>query len=242
MHDHHESGRSGGALVVRVATRGYDDTDDAYVPRLRDLSHNGVQKRCGYRKIKRPFPPPAASAARALPAPQDSGRTGRGRGACAGRGWPALAGRGLRHTPGGTEASWRRRRAALIQKRLPRWRRSGGAAAETGAPAETAGTSARRGHTRVGVKHAAQASGTLPWEAREALGGRAGRRPACAPHSLAARGAPSGAGPDDGCRGRCSDPRGAVRRRPRPRRPGGHASERAGAGLLPVADAGGASG
>jgi hypothetical protein len=143
---------------------------------------------------------------------------------------------------GGTEVSWRRRRAALIQKRLPRWRRSGGAAAETGAPAETAGTSARRGHTRVGVKHAAQASGTLPWEAREALGGRAGRRPACAPHSLAARGAPSGAGPDDGCRGRCSDPRGAVRRRPRPRRPGGHAPERAGAGLLPVADAGGASG
>jgi len=33
----------------------------------------------------------------------------------------------------------------------------------------------------VGVKHAAQASGTPPWEARDALGGRAGRRPACAP-------------------------------------------------------------
>src|SRR5262245_57712731 len=48
----------------------------------------------GDRKIKRPFPPPVAPAARGSPAPQDSGRTGRGTGACAGRGWPALAGRG----------------------------------------------------------------------------------------------------------------------------------------------------
>jgi hypothetical protein len=46
------------------------------------------------RKIKRPFPPPAAPAVRDSPAPQDSGRTDRGTGACAGRGWPALPGGG----------------------------------------------------------------------------------------------------------------------------------------------------
>ena len=202
-----------------------------------------------YRKIKRPFPPPAAPAARDSPAPQDSGRTGRGTGACAGRGWPALAGRGLMHTqggeaelPGGTDSSLRSRRAALIQKRLQRWRRSGGAAAETGAHAGTARTSERRVHTRVGVKHAAKARGTPPWEPWDALGVHAGRRTAFPPHSLAARGATSGSGPDDGCRGRFSDPPGAVRRRTRQRRPGGHAPERSGAGLLPVSDAGGSSG
>ena len=249
MHDHHESGRSGGALVVRVATRGYDDTDDAYVPRLRDLSHNGVQKRCGYRKIKRPFLPPAAPAARDSPAPQDSGRTGRGTGACAGRGWPALAGRGLhaggrgcRLPGGGLIQACSSRRAALIQKRLQRWRRSGGAAAETGAHAGTACTSERRVHTRVGVKHAAKARGTPPWEPWDALGVHAGRRTAFPPHSLAARGATSGSGPDDGCRGRFSDPRGAVRRRTRQRRPGGDGLGRSGVGPPPVSDAEGSSG
>jgi hypothetical protein len=41
--------------------------------------------KAAYWKIKRPFPPPAAPAVRDSPARQDSGRTGRGTGACAGR-------------------------------------------------------------------------------------------------------------------------------------------------------------
>jgi 2-dehydropantoate 2-reductase len=65
------------------------------------LTRLETYKFLGDRKIKRPFPPPAAPAVRDSPAPQDSGRTGRGTGACAGRGWPALAGRGLMHTQGG---------------------------------------------------------------------------------------------------------------------------------------------
>src|SRR5205823_2670400 len=74
---------------------------------------------------------------------------------------------------------------------------------------------------RVGVEHTAKARGTPPWEPRDALGVHAGRRTAFPPHSLAARGATSGSGPDAGCRGRFSDPPGAVRRRTRQRRPGG---------------------
>ena len=173
----------------------------------------------GNRKIKRPFPPPAAPAVRDSPAPQDSGRTGRGTGACAGRGWPALPG-GAEHTQGegcraagGTDSSLQQQRAALIQKRLQRWRRSGGAAAETGAHAGTACTSERRVHTRVGVKHAAKARGTPPWEPWDAL-----PPPSSTPsHHLTHH--PR------------SDPPGAVRRRTRQRRPGGHAPERSGAGL-----------
>ena len=174
-----------------------------------------------YRKIKRPLPPPAAPAARDLPAPQDSGRTGRGTGACAGRGLPRLPG-GLMHTqgvlmrlaelPGG--AGFNAAADALRTKRVQRWRRG-------------AGREARR---------------VTPWEARDALGVHAGRRTAFPPHSLAARRRDAGSGPDDGCRGRFSDPPGAVRRRTRQRRPGGHAPERSGAGPLPVSDAGGSSG
>jgi hypothetical protein len=86
------------------------DAEDARVSRFEGLGTARREKE--YRKIKRPFLPSAAPAARGSPAPQDSGRTGRGTGACAGRGWPALAGRGLMHTqggigcsPGGTDSS-----------------------------------------------------------------------------------------------------------------------------------------
>ena len=88
----------------------------------------------GNRKIKRPLPPPAAPAVRDSPAPQDSGRTGRGTGACAGRGGARCTRRGgeAQSCRGGLIQACSSRRAALIQKRLQRWRRSGGAAAETG--------------------------------------------------------------------------------------------------------------
>ena len=73
--------------------------------RMREIRSSGSGEGPGWvtarPTLQRPFPPPAAPAVRDSPAPQDSGRTGRGTGACAGRGWPALAGRGLMHTQGG---------------------------------------------------------------------------------------------------------------------------------------------
>ena len=202
-----------------------------------------------YRKIKRPFPPPAASTARCSPAPQDSGRTGRGMGACAGRDWPALAGRGLMHTQGGEAAELP---GGLIQAyaadALPDTKALATLEAQRRGRDRRVHTLRQRARARDGCTR------VWAWSTprrREGLHhGNRGMRWGCTqdaglpsrPNSLAARGATSGSGPDDGCRGRFSDPPGAVRRRTRQRRPGGHAPERSGAGLLPVSDAGGSSG
>ena len=80
----------------------------------------------------------------------------------------------------------------LIQKLLQRWRRGGGAAAETGAHDGTASTSERRVHTRVGVEHTAKARGAAPREQRDALGVRTGRRTASPPTPRVVRGGTSG--------------------------------------------------
>jgi len=111
-------------------------------------------------------------------------------------------------------------------KLLQRWRRCRGAAAKTGA---TMGQLARARDWCTRVR-------------RDALGGRTGRRTAFPPHPPAARGETSGSGPDDGCRGRGSDPPGAVRRRTRRRLLGADEQEREAAGPRRASDAEGSSG
>src|SRR5262247_2790181 len=84
----------------------------------------------------------------------------------------------------------------LIQKLLQRWRRCGGAAAETGANDGTASTRERLVHTHAGVQHAAKIRGAAHAQPRDALGVRAGRRTVSPHHPSAVCGETAGGGPD----------------------------------------------
>jgi hypothetical protein len=116
----------------------------------------------------------------------------------------------------------------LLQKLVQRWRRCGGAAAETGAHDGTASTSERRVHTRAGMQDAATVRDAAHGHQQGALG-RRGRRTAMSPNPRAVCGETSGGAGDGGVvpphgsgRRRIGDARGAVRQRTRRRLPGGH--------------------
>jgi hypothetical protein len=72
----------------------------------------------------------------------------------------------------------------LVQKLLQRWRRCGGAAAETGAHDGTARTSERRVHTRAGVQDAATGRDAAHGPQQGALGRRQTEQETAAAWSL----------------------------------------------------------
>ena len=118
---------------------------------------------------------PEAPHARGEPALSAAGRpqaraAGHGQDGGAGDRQPArlgLLGEALAAARAGADAN---AMSALIQKLLQRWRRCGGAVAETGAHDGTASTSERLVHTHAGVQHAAKIRGAAHEQARDALG------------------------------------------------------------------------